>query len=52
MKNTMDLNNGTYSKNDICPVCGIYEPEGQVCGECLKDYNLHKKENPITNHMK
>lgn len=35
-------NNITYSSDEICPLCGRYQPDGEVCIPCQKEYNRHK----------
>lgn len=53
MKNTMESNvmnkkvlinsnKGTYSIDEICPVCGRYEPDGELCVSCQKEYGMYK----------
>ena len=32
-----------YSLLDVCPACGTYTPDGEVCNRCLKPYGLDKK---------
>lgn len=32
----------TYTQFDICPICGIYTADGEVCIKCQKDYNVYK----------
>ena len=29
-----------YSLDEICPICGTYTPEGDVCPNCLKAHDL------------
>lgn len=31
-----------YAEDETCVVCGKYTPEGHVCAECLKKYDLIK----------
>jgi hypothetical protein len=31
-----------YSTEEICPICGSYQSDGNVCNMCLKQYNLYK----------
>ena len=31
-----------YTSQEICPVCGIYTPDGGVCTGCLKKYGLYE----------
>lgn len=31
----------TYTQQEICPICGRYQPDGEVCNECLKQYDLY-----------
>jgi hypothetical protein len=31
-----------YSTAEICPVCGIYTPEGNLCVSCQKEYGLYE----------
>ena len=31
-----------YSDAEICPICGRYTPEGQVCDSCLKQHDLYE----------
>lgn len=33
---------GTYMMTEICPVCGSYTPDGDLCICCQKEYNLYK----------
>ena len=50
MQNTMDLNSRTiiesnnvkYTLDEVCPCCGRYTPEGEVCISCQKEYNMYK----------
>ena len=48
MKNIMVLsktNKGeaiVYSTGDICPVCGKYQPDGELCVSCQKEYDIYK----------
>lgn len=50
MKNTVDSNkeiriktaNAIISIDEICPVCGIYQPDGEVCISCQKEYDMYK----------
>ena len=30
--------NAAYSLQEICPICGAYEPEGAVCRVCKSSY--------------
>jgi hypothetical protein len=34
--------NVKYSLDEVCPICGTYEPDDNVCNECLKEHNLYK----------
>ena len=29
-----------YSFEDVCPCCGRYTPDGNVCSECLRVNNI------------
>lgn len=31
-----------YSLDEVCPVCGIYTPDGDVCPNCLKAHDLYE----------
>ena len=31
-----------YSQDEVCPICGTYSPDGAVCTNCLKTYDLYK----------
>lgn len=31
-----------YAQDEVCPICGAYSPDGDVCPNCLKTYNLYK----------
>lgn len=50
MKNTMVSNkkikiktsNTIISLDEICPVCGRYQPDGEVCINCQKEYDIYK----------
>ena len=53
MKNTIDStvtnkkvlisnNKGTYSIDEICPVCGRYQPDGEMCAPCQKEHNMYE----------
>ena len=53
MKNTIDStvknkkvlisnNKDTYSIDEICPVCGTYQPDGQLCIVCQKEYGIYE----------
>ena len=35
--------NLTYSLQEVCPICGIYEPEGNVCHSCKTGYDAYSK---------
>lgn len=39
-KQYINKNDLTYAIEETCPVCGIYQPDGNVCKECQKDYGL------------
>lgn len=32
-----------YSLDEVCPICGCYEPDGNVCKECLVYWTSHIK---------
>lgn len=36
-----EINTG-YSSDEICPVCGVYSPDGDVCVTCQKEYGIYK----------
>ena len=38
----INSNKGTYSIDEICPVCGRYQPDGQLCIPCQKEYDMYK----------
>lgn len=50
MKNTMVSNkelkiktsNTVISIDEICLVCGTYQPDGEVCINCQKQYDVYK----------
>lgn len=52
MKNTIDLTNNkkyfikkdaiVYTMQEICPCCGRYTPDGDICSMCLSKYDLVK----------
>ena len=31
-----------YTQDEVCPICGTYSPDGAVCTNCLKTYDLYK----------
>ena len=31
-----------YTQDEVCPICGAYSPDGDVCPNCLKTYDLYK----------
>ena len=31
-----------YSQDEVCPICEAYSPDGDVCPNCLKTYDLYK----------
>jgi hypothetical protein len=31
-----------YTSAEICPVCGVYTPEGDLCIDCQKKYDLYE----------
>lgn len=31
-----------YAVDEICPICGNYIPDGEICAECLKEHNLYQ----------
>ena len=31
-----------YSPDEICPICGTYTPDGDVCPNCLKTHDLYE----------
>jgi hypothetical protein len=31
-----------YSSDEICPICGAYSPDGDVCPTCQKEYGVYK----------
>lgn len=33
---------GIYSIDEICPICGRYQPEGELCVGCQKEYNMYE----------
>lgn len=35
-----DVNGVTYSMECVCPSCGEYSYNGNVCKKCLKEYSL------------
>jgi ribosomal protein L32 len=48
MKSTMESNsNIKYNQDEVCPICGRYQPDGEVCKECLKQYELYKPKSHI-----
>ncbi len=32
----------SYSQDEICPICGAYSPDGDVCTICLKAHDLYE----------
>jgi hypothetical protein len=47
MKNSTNLTEVTgtkvpYTSSEICPVCGVYTPEGDLCINCQKEYGLYE----------
>ena len=34
--------NKVYSINDICPICGEYAPNGEICIICQKEHNIYE----------
>lgn len=31
-----------YSSDEICPICGTYSPDGDVCVTCKQAHGLYK----------
>ena len=31
-----------YSSDEICPICGVYSPDGDVCTGCQKNYDIYE----------
>jgi hypothetical protein len=31
-----------YAQDEVCPICGVYSPDGDVCPNCLKSYDLYE----------
>ena len=50
MRSTMDLNsrkiiessNVKYTLDEVCPCCGRYTPNGEVCIRCQKEYKVYE----------
>lgn len=50
MQNTLGLNsrkiiesnNVKYTLDEVCPCCGRYQPDGELCVGCQKEYNMYK----------
>lgn len=40
MKN--NNSNQRYSMDEICPLCGRYDPDGSVCITCQKAFGVYK----------
>lgn len=40
--NTTSQNLLRYTQDEVCPICGAYSPDGDVCPNCLKTYDLYK----------
>ena len=36
-----------YTLNETCPHCGAYTPDGQVCNNCLKKFDLYEYKNNL-----
>ena len=34
------MNSVSYSLHEICPICGVYEPDGAVCTVCRANYGF------------
>ena len=34
--------NVVYTMQEVCPICGSYNPTGEVCPNCLKAHNLYE----------
>lgn len=37
----IERNNIKYTTSEICPCCGEYTPDGQVCNKCLQKNDLY-----------
>ena len=40
-----------YSQDEICPVCGAYNPDGNVCVNCQKEYDLYESNTVISEEV-
>lgn len=40
--NDMQVKKVPYSSQEICPICGIYSADGNVCINCQKTYGVYK----------
>ena len=38
----------SYFLDETCPICGIYTPDGDVCVNCQKSYDVYKPKNTYT----
>lgn len=38
----INSNKTIYSTDEICPICGTYQPDGEVCVRCQKEYDTYK----------
>ena len=41
-------NNIVYTTDDICPICGAYTADGDVCVNCQKDFGVYEPRNPYS----
>lgn len=32
----------SYSLDEMCPVCGVYSADGDVCINCQKEYGIYE----------
>ena len=39
----------TYAQDELCPCCGKYSADGNLCYTCKKRYNISKTNKEITN---
>lgn len=38
----IESNNVKYTLDEVCPCCGRYTPNGEVCVLCQKECNMYK----------
>jgi rRNA maturation protein Nop10 len=38
----IESNNVKYTLDEVCPFCGRYTPNGEICIICQKEHNMYK----------